>query len=182
MLNAQTSGKILPQKKALPYSCKARTCAHRNKTPTQPYKSPPRTTSTVLEMGSQEKTQAPVAAYIAMTAGTKTVNWIIMAGHSSKGEKASQRSPLPTIPIKRPTPALHRPNVRAACTVNFTEQQICQSAFTARQMFSTISSKPLAAVPSEPSKQSVSPSPEHLWCSQHSRREVSNYFLRARSR
>src|SRR5208283_2278509 len=40
---------------------------------------------------------------------------------------------------------------------------------------SALSSKPLAAVPSEPSKRSVSPSPEHLWCSQHSRREVSNY-------
>ncbi|MGO9238871.1 MAG: tetratricopeptide repeat protein [Methylocella sp.] len=40
---------------------------------------------------------------------------------------------------------------------------------------SDLSSKPPAAVPSEPSKQSVSPSPEHLWCSQHSRREVSNY-------
>ena len=40
---------------------------------------------------------------------------------------------------------------------------------------SALSSKPPAAVPSEPSKQSVSPSPEHLWCSQHSRREVSNY-------
>jgi len=40
---------------------------------------------------------------------------------------------------------------------------------------SALSSKPPAAVPSEPSKQSVLPSPEHLWCSQHSRREVSNY-------
>src|SRR5208282_6726791 len=40
---------------------------------------------------------------------------------------------------------------------------------------SALSSKPPAAVPSEPSKQSVSPSPKHLWCSQHSRREVSNY-------
>jgi hypothetical protein len=72
------------QKKALPYCRKTRTCAHMNKTPTQPYRSPPRTTSTVFELGSQEKTQAPVAAYIAMTAGAKTVNWIIMAGHSSK--------------------------------------------------------------------------------------------------
>ena len=36
--------------------------------------------STVLEMGSQEKTHAPVAAYIAMSAGTNTVSWIIMAG------------------------------------------------------------------------------------------------------
>jgi hypothetical protein len=51
-----------------------------NKTPIQPYKSPPRTMSTVLEMGSQEKTHAPVAAYIAMTAGTNTVSWIIMEG------------------------------------------------------------------------------------------------------
>jgi hypothetical protein len=58
--------------------------AHMNNTPTPPYKSPPRTTSTVFEMGSQEKTQAPVATYIAMTAGTKTESWIIMAGHSSK--------------------------------------------------------------------------------------------------
>src|SRR5208283_2350014 len=40
---------------------------------------------------------------------------------------------------------------------------------------SALSSKPLAAVPSEPSKRSVSPSPEHLWCSQHSRREVRYY-------
>jgi hypothetical protein len=55
-----------------------------NKTPTQPYRSPPRTTSTVFELGSQEKTQAPVAAYIAMTAGTKAVIWIIMAVHSFK--------------------------------------------------------------------------------------------------
>jgi hypothetical protein len=30
--------------------------------------------STVLEMGSQEKTHAPVAAYIAMTAGKNTVS------------------------------------------------------------------------------------------------------------
>jgi hypothetical protein len=44
--------------------------------------------STVLEMGSQEKTHAPVAAYIAMTAGN-TVSWINMAGLSSKVE-ASQ--------------------------------------------------------------------------------------------
>jgi hypothetical protein len=40
--------------------------------------------STVLEMGSQEKTHAPVAAYIAITAGTNTVSWMIMAGLSSK--------------------------------------------------------------------------------------------------
>src|SRR5208283_5281546 len=46
---------------------------------------------------------------------------------------------------------------------------------------SALSSKPPAAVPSEPSKQSVLPSPEHLWCSQHSRREVSNYSLQAGS-
>ncbi|MDQ6870350.1 MAG: hypothetical protein M3178_19250, partial [Pseudomonadota bacterium] len=72
------------QKKAPPYRWKTRICAHMNKTPTPPYKSPPRTTSTVFEMGSQEKTQAPVATYIAMTAGTKTESWIIMAGHSSK--------------------------------------------------------------------------------------------------
>jgi hypothetical protein len=39
--------------------------------------------------GSQEKTHAPVAAYIAMTAGTNTVSWINMAGLSSKVE-ASQ--------------------------------------------------------------------------------------------
>ena len=45
--------------------------------------------STVLEMGSQEKTHAPVAADIAMTAGTNTVSWINMAGLSSKVE-ASQ--------------------------------------------------------------------------------------------
>src|SRR3984893_11028872 len=72
------------QKKAPPYRWKTRICAHMNNTPTPPYKSPPRTTSTVFEMGSQEKTQAPVATYIAMTAGTKTESWIIMAGHSSK--------------------------------------------------------------------------------------------------
>jgi hypothetical protein len=35
-------------------------------------------------MGSQEKTHAPVAVYIAMTAGTNTVSWIIMAGLSCK--------------------------------------------------------------------------------------------------
>jgi hypothetical protein len=75
---------LFHQKKALPYRCKTRTCVHTNNTPIQPYKSPPRTTSRVFEMGSQEKTQAPVAAYIAMTAGAKTVNWIIMADHSSK--------------------------------------------------------------------------------------------------
>jgi hypothetical protein len=40
--------------------------------------------STVLEMGSHEKTHAPVAAYIAMTAGKNTVSWMIMAGLSSK--------------------------------------------------------------------------------------------------
>src|SRR5208337_5229917 len=37
------------------------------------------------------------------------------------------------------------------------------------------SSKPHAAVPSEPSKQSVLPSPERPWRRQHSRRKVSNY-------
>jgi hypothetical protein len=51
-----------------------------NKAPIQAYKSPPQTMSTVLEMGSQEKTHAPVAAYIAMSAGTNMVSWIIMAG------------------------------------------------------------------------------------------------------
>ena len=40
--------------------------------------------STVLEMGSQEKTHALVAAYIAITAGTNTVSWMIMVGLSSK--------------------------------------------------------------------------------------------------
>ena len=43
---------------------------------------------------------------------------------------------------------------------------------------SALSSKPPAAVPSEPSKQSLSPSPERRWCSQHSRREASNYDKR----
>ena len=33
------------------YRRKTRTCAHMNKTPTQPYRSPPRTTSTVFELG-----------------------------------------------------------------------------------------------------------------------------------
>src|SRR5208337_453883 len=41
------------------------------------------------------------------------------------------------------------------------------------------SSKPHAAVPSEPSKQSVLPSPERPWRRQHSRRKVSNYELQA---
>ena len=69
-LRGRTAG-LFRQKKALPYRCKTRTCVHTNKTPIQPYKSPPRTTSTVFEMGSQEKTQAPVAAYIAMDSRSK---------------------------------------------------------------------------------------------------------------
>jgi hypothetical protein len=74
----------LSQKKALSYLWKTRNCVQINNTLTQPYKSPPRTTSIVLEKGSQEKTQAPVAVYIVMTKGIKTLSWIIMAGHSFK--------------------------------------------------------------------------------------------------
>jgi hypothetical protein len=64
-----------------------------NNTLTQPYKSPPRTTSIVFEKGSQEKTQAPVAVYIVMTTGKKTLSWIIMAGHSFKVWKPPKVAP-----------------------------------------------------------------------------------------
>jgi hypothetical protein len=94
-----------------------------NKTPIQPYKSPPRTMSTVLEMGSQEKTHAPVAAYIAMTAGTNTVSWINMAGVSSKVE-ASQRSPSRRS-SERPISSVLSPKPSAR-HVNSFKHELCQ--------------------------------------------------------
>ena len=70
--------------------------------------------STVLEMGSQEKTHAPVAAYIAMTAGTNTVSWINMAGVSSKVE-ALPTVALPTVQRASYLQRSVAQTVRAAC-------------------------------------------------------------------
>src|SRR5208282_3329685 len=64
---------------------------------------------------------------------------------------------------------------RGGCQMRDLDQRGRPSGELSSTPTSALSSKPPAAVPSEPSKQSVLPSPDHLWCSQHSRREVSNY-------
>ena len=81
--------------------------------------------STVLEMGSQEKTHAPVAAYIAMTAGTNTESWINMAGLSSKVDAPPNCRP-PDGSSERPISGALSPKPSARHVNSFKQQELCQ--------------------------------------------------------